>query len=268
VDLFDDLKPITLERLNEVWPQLKCDLTAIGFTDLEFVGSTGKKPVMGDVDVAARFEGTTDEAYVKTAQYFTPICVRRVGGNILSIYAWRGHPDPFQVDVMMGDPAYLRWARWGSSQDPNHPDFSPVKSAARNLLLNVITRFISEAQWPMESLLDRARMSIDFDNGLYEVTQTKRGKDGRALKNWKTTYRYFVSNNPNTIVQRLFGKQATAEGTRTFEGVVAALRQSRWKKLAPQIMQAFASEVRDLPQMLGDEPEKTLAYIDTVAASE
>ena len=263
----DGVEPITLEDFKHVWPVLEADLEMMGLTHIEWIGSTGKKAVMGDVDIAAHHAGGAEALFEQAKKVFGDDSVARVAGNIVSIRYLQDVP-PFQVDVMVGNTDYLRWSRFGSSQDPNHPDFSHLKSAARNLLLNIITRFISEAKWPMESPLDRARWSIDFDNGLYEVTQTKRGKDGRALKNWKTTYRYFVSNDPNAIVQRIFGKQATAEGTRTFEGVVAALRQSRWKKLAPQIMQAFASEVRELPQMLGDEPEKTLAYIDTVVAGQ
>lgn len=266
---FDEIKPITLEHFKEVWPQLSCDLTAIGFTDLEFIGSTGKVPVMGDVDIAARWSGTMDEAYAKTARYFGPVYVRRVGGNILSVYAWRGHPDPFQVDIMVGDPMYLRWSRFGSSQDPHHPDFSPVKSAARNVLLNIITRFMSRDKLPYTEL-DRVRWSIDFDKGLYEVTQTRRGKSGKVLKSWKTTERYLMTSDPDRIVKWMFGKSIATDNTLTFEGIVGALFQSSLKEQAPQILQTFASEIRDLvgevPHVLGDEPESVLDYIDAIAA--
>ena len=264
---FADVRPITLERFHAEWPQLKRDLEAIGLRGLEPIGSTGKKLVMGDVDVACWFSGSNEEAFKAIAQRFGKHTTRRVGGSIVSICY--GADDPiYQVDVMLGNPIYLKWARFGSSQDESHHDFSPVKSVGRNVLLNVITRFISETKWPSDSPLDRVRWSIDFDAGLYEVAQTKQGKT-RVLKDWKTTWRYFVSSDPNAIAKKVFGMGASAASTQTFEGVVAALSRSRWKKLAPQILQTFATEMRELvaktPDLLGDEPENVLSYIDNVA---
>lgn len=263
-----NVNPITLADFKHVRIALEADLEMLGLTDIEYVGSTGKKPVMGDVDVAARHPGGRDAAYARAVGVFGADKVTRIGGNIVSIQYLMDVP-AFQVDVMVGDPNYLRWARFGSSQDPNHPDFSPVKSSARNVLLNIITRFYSQARWPVQPL-SRVRWSIDFDNGLYEVFQTKKGKGDRVLKDWRTEERILVSANPDEIVRKLFGSGVATANTLTFEGIAGALFQSPLKKQAPQILQTFASEIRDLvgkvPHMLGDEPEKVLAYIDAVAA--
>jgi len=265
---FDDLQPVSLEDFHHVWPVLEADLEMIGLEGIELIGSTGKKQVMGDVDVAGRFEGGAPAFYEAAVRVFGQDSVRKSGGSVVSFKYLMDVP-AFQVDVMVGDPKYLRWSRFGTSQDEGHSDFSPVKSVGRNVLLNVITRFASQAKWPSASPLERARMSIDFDRGLYEVNQTKKGKNDRVLKEWKTTYRYFVSGDPDVIAHRVFGKGITADQTLTFEGVVEALHRSRWKKLAPQIMQTFATEMRELvsktPHLLGDDPEKVLTYIDTFA---
>jgi len=265
---FDTIEPITLEMFEREWPQLQRDLAMAGLTDPEPIGTTGKKQLMGDIDVACKFKGTPEEAYEAIAQHFGKHNTRRVGGNIVSVCY--GAEDPgYQVDIMLGDPTYLRWARAGTSEDPKHPDYSHVKNVARNVLLNVITRFASEEKWPSVSPLERYRWCIDFDMGLFEVKQTKRGKNGRVLKDWKTNCRFRVSSDPDTIVHKVFGKKASAQDTRTFEGVVVALFRSRWKKLGPQIMLTFASEMRELvtktPRLLGDEPEKALEYIDALA---
>jgi hypothetical protein len=263
-----NVNPITLADFKHVWPVLEADLEMIGLTDIELVGSTGKKPVMGDVDVAGRCKDGRDGLYARAVKVFGEDSVTKIGGNIVSIVYLQDVP-AFQVDVMVGDPKYLRWARFGSSQDPHHPDFSPVKSSARNVLLNIITRFMSQAKLPY-SELDRVRWSIDFDKGLYEVTQTKRGKKGRVLKDWKTTERYLMTSDPDRIARWMFGKGVATANTTTFEGIVGALFQSMWREQAPEILRTFAVEIRDLagkvPHMLGDEPEKVLAYIDTIAA--
>ena len=264
MEAFESCKPITLDDFEHAWVTLEADLEMLGLTDIELIGSTGKNPVMGDVDVAARHPAGRDGLYEAAVKVFGQDRVRKVGGNIVS-FCYQMDVPMFQVDVMVGDPKYLRWARAGTSNDPSHPDFSHVKNVARNVLLNVITRFVSEQRWPMPCELTRARMIVDFDKGLYEVNQTKQGKNGKALKDWKTTVRFCVTQDPDETVRRIFGRFASAQDTRTFEGVVATLRASKWKKLAPQILQTFATEMRELGNLLGEGREKALEYIDATA---
>jgi hypothetical protein len=268
---FSDVKPVTLEDFEEVWPQLRSDVEAMGATDVEHVGSTGKKPVMGDIDLAIKFDGNFDDLFHAAKTYFGDKNVMKVGGSVVSI-RYGIDDEPFQVDLMMGNPTYLRWSRFGTSTTQGHPDYSPVKGVVRNVLLNAINRETASMTFPgKQSELERVRYSIDFDRGLFKVIQTKRGKDPdeKPLKNWKTVNRTFVSDDPDVIVGMMFGDNVVADDVRTFEGLVAALRGSRQlRQVAPMILNNFTQEIRDLvlktPEMLGDDPKRVLSYINRV----
>ena len=275
---FANVKPIALEDFKATWPHIKDDLKTLGCTKVEFVGTTGKKPVMGDVDLAAEFPGERDELFSMAQDMFGAGNAEKVGGNIVTIsypvHAQGGGQtgDRVQVDVMLGKASYMAWSRFGTSPVQGHADYSPVKGVVRNVLLNVINRYAAEVQFPgKQTELDRTRYTVDFDRGLFKVTQTKKGKDPRKpLKDWKTVDRELISDDPDTIAKVMFGKGVSAHDIRTFEGLVDALRKApQLKAKASEILAEFAGEMRVLvsktPHMLGDNPEQSLAYIDQVA---
>lgn len=271
-DAFGDIEPISLENFRYIWPNLEADLELLGLTDIEPIGSTGKKELMGDVDVAARFEGGADALFHAATQVFGADNVKRVGGNVVSIRYLMDVP-AFQVDVMVGDPKFLRWSRYGTSTDPEHDEYSPVKGAVRNVLLNNVNSYLSTVDFPgKQTDLDRTRYTIDFDKGLFKVVQTKRSVvPGNApLKGWKTLERKLVTDDPNKLVELVFGEGFSPEQLQTFENVVSAIKSSpRLRGAASQILSGFASDMKDVgaktPAMLGDDPEATIAYINKVA---
>lgn len=276
---FNDVKPIALADFQLTWPHIKDDLKTIGCTNVEFIGSTGKKPIMGDVDLAAEFPGTRDELFDMAKDMFGAGSVAKVGSNIVTIRypihikAGGLSGDYVQVDVMLGKTSYLKWARFGTSPTQGHIDYSPVKGVVRNVLLNIINRSAADKTFPgKQTELDRTRYTVDFDKGLFKVVQTKRNKDPKKepLKKWRDLERKFISDDPNAIAQVMFGKGTMAGDIRTFEGLVTALRKSpTLKPMAREILALFASEMRELvakaPHMLGDNPEQSLDYIDQVA---
>ncbi len=275
---FSDVNPITLEDFQATWPSIKNDLKMMGCTKIEFIGTTGKKPVMGDVDLAVEYQGTRDEFFDMSKSLFGEDSVEKVGSNIVSIrypVKTNGNVEDgnyVQVDVMMGKVSYLTWSRFGSSPIKGHPDHSPVKGVARNVLLNVINRFMAEKIFPnKQTELDRTRYSVDFDKGLFKVTQTKRNKDPKksSLKDWRTLERELISDEPDIITQVMFGKNVKANDVRTLEGLVKVLKSSLLtKSRAREILAAFVSEMHDLvakvPHVLGDNPEQALNYIEQV----
>lgn len=274
---FADVKPIALDDFKATWPHIKDDLKTLGCTKVEFVGTTGKKPVMGDVDLAAEFPGTRDELYDMAKDMFGAGSVDKVGPNIVTI-SYPVHAkgggltgDKVQVDVMLGKASYLAWSRFGTSPVQGHADYSPVKGVVRNVLLNVINRFAAEKTFPgKQTELDRTRYTVDFDKGLFKVVQTKRGKNpSKPLSDWKTVEREMVSDDPDVIASVMFGKGTKAHDIRTFEGLVAALKKGPLKSMAREILATFAEEMRGLvkktPHMLGDNPDQALDYIDQVA---
>lgn len=278
---FSDVKPIALEDFKETWPHIKEDLMTMGCTKVEFIGTTGKKPVTGDVDLAAEFPGTRDELFDMAQDMLGAGSVEKVGGNIVTmrypVHAKGGGQtgDFVQVDVMLGNTKYMAWSRFGTSTIPSHADYSPVKGVVRNVLLGVINRFASEVQFPgKQTELDRVKYNVDFDKGLYKVTQTRRNKDPKKppVKDWKTVEKELISDDPDVITSVMFGKGVKAQDIRRFEDLVAVLRKSpQLKKMAREILVTFAQEMRELvaktPHMLGDNPEQSLDYIDQVARS-
>ncbi len=276
---FSDVKPIALEDFQATWPTLKDDLKTLGCTKVEFIGTTGKKPIMGDVDLAAEFPGERDELFDMAKDMLGADSVAKVGPNIVTLrypVKVKGggvSGDYVQVDVMLGKASYLTWSRFGTSPVQGHADYSPVKGVVRNVLLNIINRFAAEKTFPGKQMeLDRTRYSVDFDKGLFKVVQTKRNKDPKKppLKDWRTLERELISDEPDAIVQVMFGKGVKSGDIRTLEGLVAALKKSpTLKSQAREILASFASEMRELvtktPHMLGDNPEQSLDYIDQVA---
>lgn len=274
---FDDVKPIALEDFKATWPHIKEDLVSMGCTKVEFIGTTGKKPIMGDVDLVAEFPGTRDELFDMASDLLGAQSVAKVGGNIVTM-SYPVHEkggglsgDHVQVDVMLGKASYMPWSRFGTSPVQGHADYSPVKGVVRNVLLGVINRYASDREFAgKQTELDRIRYNVDFDKGLFKVVQTKRGKNpSKPLSDWKTVSKDLISDDPDTIAQVVFGKGTKAQDIRTFEGMAAALRKGPMKDQAQEILATFAQEIRQLvaktPHMLGDNPEQSLDYIDQVA---
>lgn len=277
---FDDVRQISLVDFKTTWPHIKDDLGTLGCTKVEFVGTTGKKPVMGDIDLAVEFPGTRDELFDMAQDMLGDGSAEKVGPNIVSlrypVYSSDGSQtgDHVQVDLMLGKTSYLTWSRFGTSPVQGHVDYSPAKGVVRNVLLNVINRFAANELFPgKQTELDRTRYTLDWDRGLFKVVQTKRNKDQKKkepLKNWRDLKRELISDDPDAIAQTLFGKGTNASDLRRFEDVVAALRKSpRLKGLSQEILSSFVNEMRDLvaktPHMLGNDPDEVLDYIDRVA---
>lgn len=271
---FDSVRPISIEDFKAIWPTLVQDLQDMGCKNVAPVGSTGKKPIMGDIDVAVEFDGTREELFSYVSDMFGAESVDKVGSNIISIsYPLSGTSSGVnvQVDVMIGNVSYLTWSRFGTSPTKGHKDYSGVKGVVRNILLNVINRFASTLEFrdATQDDLDRTRYVVDFDKGLYKVVQTKRGKDPKKpLKDWKTLSREFVTDDPNTITTVMFGKGFKSSDIAKFEDLVEVLRRSKLRAMADKILSAFVVEVREQaaqrPEMFGDNVNAMLNYVKSV----
>jgi hypothetical protein len=173
---FDKARPIKIDDYGETLSSLRHDLEDLGASRIEPIGSTGKKQLMGDIDVAVEFDGGAAELFDLASAVFGSENVKKVGGNVVSVlYPVHSTRQHVQVDLMVGDVGYLSWARAGSSTTKGHPDYSAVKGVVRNLLLNTISRFVSERVFTGKTTqLDRTRYAIDFDRGLFKIVQRTR----------------------------------------------------------------------------------------------
>jgi hypothetical protein len=275
---FEDVKPIALEDFQTTWPRIKKDIMSLGVTKIDFIGSTGKKPLMGDVDLVIEYPGSRDDLFTLAVDKFGADAVAKVGATLsisYPVYKKTGKKsiEKVQVDLMLGKSSYVTWSRFGTSTMQDHTDYSPVKGVVRNYLLGAIYQHAAELQFPgQQSEFERVKYNIDFDKGLFKTIQTKLGKSGKPLADWKVVEREFVTDDPDTIVRMVLGKRVTAHDVRTFEGLVEALRKSPLlKSKFSEIMSDFYEQVKEnvgkRPTLLGDDPAGTLKYLKKVSKS-
>lgn len=212
---FDDVEAVTFDEYDELWKDITTRLTSIGISSVEPIGSTGKKSVMGDIDVAIEVGPDVDVGQV-LKDTFGKMNVRSVGGSTFSV-RWPFAGRHVQVDIMVGRLGYLRWARFGVG-DRNGPA-KPIKGIYRNMLLNTLTRVMSTQHIDDNR---RERLAFDFDKGLFKVIQQRASGD-----RWKRVKgadaATLVSDDPDEIIRILLGDVGHIE---TFQDLVAAIRSS------------------------------------------
>lgn len=233
---FNDTSPVTLDLYREVMPKLEEELKKMGVTRIRPIGSSGKKAVTGDIDLAVECPEGRDVLQQRIMQRWT---TRKFGANQISV-RFEHNDKVIQVDVMVGDINWLSWARFS-------PCCSMAKGAARNLLINSILQMRSEGDD-----LDRKRLTIDWDRGLYETVQTRRGASGNVLSSWKTVRSSLITSEPDQVVKRVFGTLFKASDILRYEDAVEALKHST--PTALEIIKVFLDEalnVQRLSQLFG-----------------
>lgn len=271
--------PISLGDFNATWPELEARILRMGVNEIEPIGTVGKKQLMGDIDLVVTFDGTQQELYDAAEREFGTGEVVKVGGNIVS-FRYPFGEGYGQVDMMMGDPHYVTWSRYGPSPEKGHEEFSIAKGVFRNLLLNTFLRTWSEQEFGRfddEDELTRSRYALDFDKGLYFIQQTRRGAIDkrtdvpRVLKSWKTIVRQPISTDPDEIAEKLFGRGTTSGDLLTLEDVIRTMRSSQTTSwIADDVLKNYINELEALaardPRMFGSEdPEVVIDRIKQVA---
>lgn len=249
---FDNVSPVTERDLKWILEDLLQRLQTYGCTASTNVGSTGKVPVTADVDLAVEFPESRDVLLERMRVHFGPKNIRKFGSNTISVLVKDDFSmKNFQVDIMIGKISYLTWARFS---DPNR---SAVKGVVRNLFLNSWNRFNA-----VEVLNERNRYAIDWERGLTRQIQTKVGKNGKPLKEWKTTHSWMVTDDPAEIMKLVLNVDNVCW---TFEDVVNAIGP---RPVVDAFFPVFLKELEVLleqtPHLLGANPHKSLEEIRTV----
>lgn len=232
---FPDVEDVSYDDFSSLWSDIVERLASIGITKISPIGSTGKKSVMGDIDVAIEVPAAFDIAD-SLKREFGAENVKVFGKTTYSI-RWP-HNDGFvQVDLMSGKLSYMRWSRFGVGD--NEGPKIPVKGVFRNILLNTLARMSS-----MRELDDgrRERLVIDFDKGLFKKVE-RRTRGG----NWtddKTSPRELISDDPEEILQILLGVTTHVE---TFQDLVLAIKKSpKVGHIADDIFDEYLTNVSDV----------------------
>lgn len=218
--LFPDVEPIALSDYRRVIEGVRTCLWNAGAERIEPVGTSGLKETMGDIDLAVSHPGGRDGLEDALERHYQ---TKRVGHDLASFRFPCGSNRWVQVDCFVGNVDYIKWARAG--------DTTPgAKAAARAVLWNVIARTVSTTPGSR----DRLRLALDFGSGLYEIQQTKVGKRGQVLKDWKTLSRRLITDDPQTIVSTLLGPGTNVQDVATFGGLLDAVK--RMPKLQQSIV--------------------------------
>ena len=188
----------TLESL------LRDVLQPIGIKSFVPLGSTGKKPVSGDLDIAIGPVPTSDPKALKALKDAILQGIQAsvgqdkaklVGQNIGIMFPITGDQDRYvQVDLMLsGAPENTGWLMSGTG--------SGVKGVYRNLMLAYIAKLRSEAN-------PGTKITVSFPGGLQSI------KDGQTVVP--------RTEDPATIVATL-GIPAEPSDINTFEELVTIL---------------------------------------------
>lgn len=259
---FRDTSPISLEELENIWSTLKNDLSLVGLCDIAPIGSTWKKAIMGDIDLAASYESELSTLMTALKAVFGETNVRRSGGRLVSVrYPIVQTGRSVQVDVMVGNPKYLSWSRFGPATLSGVAHYSPVKGVVRNLFLNTWLRETSSHYCDLK----RSRMTLDFDVGLLFVEQTKSGVDGNVLKDWKTIESRFITDDPDRIVRTIFGR-GSAETSLTIEECIGLTSEfgPRRAEIKHIFLQGLEQIAKNNPRTLGVGLVDPITYVRDV----
>lgn len=254
------MQPVPLEAFSNEYGNLVHFLKQSGAKKIVPLGSTGKKELMGDIDLGIETDISIEDFQKRIEDIIGPDKVTRNATVVSFAHDFEGIVG--QVDLMFGKANYLSWARAGTD-----PRKTPFKGVARNLLLNILAKTLSEMVFEKESSdVYKKRYIVDMDKGLFVNTQTKLSKDGKPLKDWKNVEKQFITDDPKEIVSVLLGEDFTVEDTLTFDDLVSAIKRSKLiNKQANVIVRQFVDSIRNTatkrPDILGP---RTLELMDQV----
>jgi hypothetical protein len=273
---FSDVEPIELKTLKAEWERLQEYLRSFGASDIEPIGTTFKKPVMGDIDIACSHPEGREGVHAMAVSLLGAENVRRISGNIVS-FAWPlQNGRKVQVDLMIGNTNLLKWSRFGPHPTKGNIGHSVLKGSVRSLLFRSVLRAVSGREFPgQQGELDRVRYSFDLDNGLFKKLETRRGavdkKTGvqRPLKTWKTVSKELISDDPDEIVSILFGEGPKAVDVLTFEDIVRELQATPalapfYQEIVDTFLEELESDIETEPFTYGKTQQDARAVIPTV----
>lgn len=237
--LFPDVGPITHPEWKFYALVIIHDVLMTGAEEVIPVGSMEFDRIHGDIDLAVKHPG--GRAGV-TQAFKGRFQLKESGNDLVSVRYPLERLRWVQLDLMVGNPSFLRWSRAGSS----NPEFT---GADRAVLLNAILR--REA---IPDAVVRTRYALDFGSGLYVIQQTRKGAKGNLLKEWKTYERKLLSDDPQKIVAQVFGSNASVKNTQSLEGLVATFKESD-KYTSEQKARVFTAYRDEMQELVKKNPQ-------------
>jgi len=254
---FDDTKPVARDRII---PIIEWYLKALGGFRFTTLGSTGKKDMSGDIDLAVQsingftfdfgaLSGFAHEAALRVMvlKLEKILGVDNVKPNIRfsQIYTRWHDPqggDPVQVDFMLGDMALLAFTHW--SPEPHTSQYS---GAHRTEYLKAVAKSLSRVESVDGRVVARVGYTLHHDRGLeYSPRWCKPRQDGEGytvkmvkvsdadIELFEATFPLLVSKkeshgfttDPRIICERLFDTGVTPDMVNSYEQIADLVKNS------------------------------------------
>lgn len=276
------VKPILIGAIEPTIIQF-ASIASIPFPDLTVVGSTGKKEMSNDIDVAIDIN---KYPFDKTCERLIEIFPwghhlnrgAKIGSFAVPDDGWTVDQVPpidlVQLDLMFS--SNIEWAKF-IYYSPN-PTESHYKGAIRTILLSAIASNHHETYkdayvYQGDVLMGCVRRAIDFTTGLkrkIEIRRTK--KDGTPLKTMKTaTFNEFhekfplvrvadhvdAIDDPDEVVKTLFGCDVNVDDINTAEKLIGIINGWQTRDI---IYQRAAERLKGITEKVGRIPPEVEYY--------
>lgn len=193
------------------------------------VGSAGLKApdqLSGDIDIAVEADVTAVKNAVE--QLALDGRFKHMAGLNVYSYAKLHGSKVAQVDIIPTTNLKLaKWAYYNAPEDLK----KGLKGSHRNELLFAIAKFAEykvTAKTPTGEETGRVRLVFDLSRGLYMFTQDRMGSKG-LKKNFDTVAKSLLTDDPDKICERLFGKGTQAKQVMTFDDALKLMLAPSFK---------------------------------------
>lgn len=193
---------------------------------IKAIGSAGNKPnaddMSGDIDIAVEIDRDAVEKALPELAYDGKSYKAMKGINIYSFGAEHGKKI-VQIDLMPVD--NIKYAEWAYQANPTDLQ-QGLKGAQRNELFFAIAKHAYHKVLKTGKdgkPLEVERYFYDLGKGLMSGVQTRAGKK-KDKKNFTTTGKKIITNDPAKITKLLFGAGVKPSDVATFNGALAVIK--------------------------------------------
>ena len=264
---FSNVKPIKKDHIDTT---VNAIVTAFGIpSDYKLLGSAGKKPMSGDLDIAVSLltKEKQTELFVFAKTLVNDHDVRKFGGNISFPWTVAETGDKVQVDFIFGDPEWLNFYYHSPGIDE-----SCLKGTHRNTAISALASMTSREELstdvnPDGMCVDCKRYKWSSKTGLSRIRRTYRflpnGVYAKTAKEIELEGPYY---NPSEVARLLFRGQlddkylTSAEKIIQAVGIVYAHDAETRDAIYQRIADNF-SDHHDLKTKSWDYPAEIARYI-------
>ena len=217
----EEVRKISGELIKKIAEALNIKVTKV-----KLIGSAGRKPdpsdLSGDLDIAVECEPEVAEAAIKKLASNGSFRSMR-GINVFSFAHEVGNKF-VQVDLMPVQ--NIKFAEWSYQANPEDLK-QGLKGAQRNELFFAIAKNMPQEVIEAEkdgTPIVLKRFFYDLSKGLMEGIKSRKGKKKALMKNFSTTEKKLITDDPEKITKMMFGSKFNASQVETFDGTLKVIR--------------------------------------------